>query len=176
MQVLLEPIASYLPEDGRYIVVQFCHHDGKPQLVVCLAEDVLKHEVLQECTCYLGRGGGGAKMKGVLLFLDELVVDAVAQLVRDGQDIVQLAGMVEEYVRGLRDEMMGAERAAVLAFPGIRVDLPVLNESFKDIGELIVKPFHHPMDEVYGFLVGIALGDFPVFDVPFVVSEFPDLE
>ncbi len=149
MQFLLEPVAGDLAEDGRDVVVQFLHHDGEPQFVVRCREDLVEHEIFHEGARDLGRRGGRAEIEGMLLFADELVVDAVAQLVGDGQDVVQFSGVVQEDIRGLDQEMMHAEGAAVLALPGVGVDLSVLDEPRKDIAEPAVEFIHHPVDKVY---------------------------
>ncbi|HEX9021284.1 MAG TPA: hypothetical protein VF903_08495 [Nitrospirota bacterium] len=171
VQLLLETVAGRLPEDGRDIVVQLLHHDRKPQLIVGLAQDLVEDEVLHERACDLGGRSRGAEIEGVLLLFDELVVDAVAELMRKGQRVMEFSRVVQEDIGGLGHEVVHAERAAVLAFFGVRVDLAVLDEPLEDRGEFPVEPAQDRMDEVRGFRIGIALGDFAVLRVPFVVFE-----
>jgi hypothetical protein len=103
---------------------------------------------------------------------DQLVVDAVAQFVRDGQYIVQFSRMIEEDVRGLGHEMVDAEGAAVLALFRVGVDLAVRDKPGKDVAELTVKLVYHRMDKVHGLWIGIAFCN--AIYVSFVIAELPD--
>ena len=156
MQLLLEPVAGDLAEDGGNIVVQLLHHDREPQLVVGLVQDLFEHEVLHERARHFRRGRGRAEIERMLLLPDQFVVDAVAQLMGDGEHIVHLARMVQQDIRGLDHEMVDAERAAVLALFRIGVDLAVVDEPGEDGRELGIELLHDRVDEVDGLAVGVV--------------------
>src|SRR5208283_1247328 len=141
MEFFFKSIAGHLPEDGGNIIVELLHHDSKPQFIISRPEYLFKHKIFHEGTCNFCRGEGGSKIKGILFFSHDLVIDSMSQFVRQRQDVIKVVSMIQEDIGRLRNKVMSTEGTACLAFFWIYIKLAIFPKPAKDGRKLTVKVF-----------------------------------
>jgi len=105
----------------------------------------------------------------MLLFPDQFIIDPVPEFVCQCQDVIQSVRMVQENVRGLRNQIVSAECSPCFPLSRIDIELTVSYETIKDMHECVIKIAANLSDEVESILVGVFAADRPVLYISLMV-------
>ena len=101
MEPGLEPVEGHLPDDGVQAVLDLPGQQAPPLRRPCLRQEALEDQPLAEDGGGLRQGQGRVRQQGAQRGAEALV-DSVAQLMGQGQDIPALAHVVQEDIGMVR--------------------------------------------------------------------------
>jgi hypothetical protein len=136
MHRVLEPVHRDLAEHGGDLVFEVRREQRQSLLRLRhLAQQASKRDRLTEHGCRLGERERRALMEHALS-AREVRVQAVTQLVREGQHVAPTRRPVQQQVRVMRRHGVRAERARPLARACRRIDPRAVEEQLRSVGEL----------------------------------------
>ena len=136
MDARLEAVHRHLPEDGRHRVVDLLDEQGEAFGRVFDAATTCWNVSISPKTDAVSAVVSGVSAWKTPWLAGEILVDAVAELVRERLHVAQAAGVVEQDVRVRARDGAVAEGAAALARHGRRVDPAAVEKAVDDVAEL----------------------------------------